>query len=603
MRCKKVFLAIIILLFFTPAGCRLRNDLPVDPVNADENVAWSLEYENPDSDLTGEAKAYIEQIMLDLMASNARTHGIFYGYEETQDNGESYYSSLVYAADVNNDGTAEMFSRAFRGGDDALKVAWYSRIPENYSDDEAAESLPPFTLQTPNGYYLKQMWFMPIGNKTVTFRLFQKDGESRFVLDACLYENKAERHLAVYKIQYTPRRSAPYFEEFPDKDHPGAQLKDPDRDRAFGLLAEEKYPALVKQYASPIERVAYGSENFPKELVAMMEEGLLTASLDEKCAALQTEIELLSKEEFLSETEPYFEADIWGYNDLYRFFDCYKADIDGDEEKEYVVFTSAGSGGFGDFDIYKLISGRMTNISESDFLNEAFNSLIRYDGKFYLVLLTYDYDTKITDGVTLFRIFSDGHDVELYINIEINGYKPIRLFRSDSPDSTQVCDYIEGVADGLFEYTGKYRELVVFVGDETSELTIEETSRLFSVGDRGVYYKIDYNNDGAYEYFKKHLIYPSTYYQQLYLATGFYELGSRVKRFDPGFGGDGLPYQLWYKDFVGKFYTFRLISYGAEYVLNAFLLEGDTMQQVCTYILFPESSLTVYEKDTPEFTG
>jgi hypothetical protein len=203
----------------------------------------------------------------------------------------------------------------------------------------------------------------------------------------------------------------------------------------------------------------------------------------------------------------------------------------------------------------------------------------------------------------LFRLFPDGHDIELYVNIQTDRYQAIPLYRSDAHDASLICAYVEQIADDLFVYSGEYDHLAIFVGDESCDLTIEETSRLFSVGDAGTYYKIDHDNDGTPEYFSKYLSYPSTYYQMLYLDFEFYELRSSVVGFDPGYQNVGLPYQLWFKTVGGNVYTLRLMRFNVVFVVNAFLLEGDAVRQICTYLLAPQQSLSVYEEDTPEFRG
>ena len=40
-----------------------------------------------------------------------------------------------------------------------------------------------------------------------------------------------------------------------------------------------------------------------------------------------------------------------------------------------------------------------------------------------------------------------------------------------------------------------------------------------------------------------------------------------------------------------------------EFIVNAFVMEGDTIRQICTYLLVPQQSLNIYEDDTPEFQG
>ena len=75
-------------------------------------------------------------------------------------------------------------------------------------------------------------------------------------------------------------------------------------------------------------------------------------------------------------------------------------------------------------------------------LLEWFNTLIKYDDAFYLVSRINDYNTKNIEGVTLFRLFPDGHDVKLYINIQTDRYQTVPLYRSDSNNVNQICTYL-----------------------------------------------------------------------------------------------------------------------------------------------------------------
>lgn len=570
--------------------------------NKSENAKYTQVYVNGNSDLTENVKKYVKNIEDDLMQSNSRTYGVFFGYEQPVQNQYDYFLSL-YSSDSNNDGKNEMFSRAFLGQEDYLKVAWFKRLPKD-SDDKDAKTTPPFKLQAPNGYDLRQMWFIPFDGKTVTFRLFQKYGDLRFVLDACLYENSSERHIAVYKIQYLPIISfEPYWESVGPEIISGQQLNNPDHDKAFGMLSDEKYPELVKQYSAKTEKVKFGSKNFPEKLVSLIEDSLLTNSLDRACSALHHGIKVLSLEEFVSDTSAYFEEDRIDYFESCRYFDAYCSDFDRDGEKEYIVFSGDGSGGFGDFDIFKLKNGKMEDISERDFLVRDFNSFINFDGNFYFVLETHDYNTKVTEGVTLFRLFPDGHDVELYINIQNKDYKAYPIYKSNADAAEQISRYIEEIDYSKLLYGAGNKGFSEFLGDESKNLNTYENSKLYSIGGEKAYYKIDYNNDGTSEYFTKYFRYPSVFYQSMYLVTEFFELNNSVTRFSPDFGDVGTSHQLWYKVIDGKTYTFRVLSLGTEYVINSFLLEGNSMRQMCTYILFPQSVLNVYEEDTPEFRG
>jgi hypothetical protein len=315
------------------------------------------------------------------------------------------------------------------------------------------------------------------------------------------------------------------------------------------------------------------------------------------CASMQEGIETLSLDQFLGETAAYFDEETWQYIDMYNQVDCYKADIDGDEKKEYIVFTSDGSAGFAQFDIYKLKNGKMEDILSQEGMFRGFNSLIHYGGKFYFISYTMDYNSKVINGAIIFRIFPNGQDKTLLINIQTDSYKADINYSNNDDISLQIDSYIKSIKDQLLPQNNDYNNYEEFIGDEITNLSIEEKSRLYSTDGRGTYYKVDYNNDGTDEYFTKYLEYPSTMGQLLFLNTKYYKFNDSVESFTPDFGADGTLYQLWYKSFEGKKYMLRLLNIGELYVVNVSLLEGNTIHQVYTYTLFPQSSLQIEEID------
>lgn len=560
--------------------------LKLDQKKAD----YSIVYENSSCNLTENVEEYVSKIKTDLLQSNANFYGLFYGYEKEVPN------SFIYSADVNNDGTDELFDRGFHGRGKSLDIKWYKSPPKWHDDTDAETTSQPFVLQSPYGYFLKQMWFITMDGKTITFRLFQNDKDLRFVLDACLYENKLETHLAVYKLQYNRNVVfAPYLGDLFDHT-PDVKFTDPDHDKALGMFSDENYIELVKKYSSKINKVKYSSESFPSDIVSKIQEGLISSSLEKVSTSMQRGIETLSLDKFLGETAAYFDKETWQYFDTCKQFNCYKADINGDEKKEYIVFTSDGSAGFAQFDIYKLKNGKMKDILSQEGLLRGFNSLIHYGGKFYLISDTMDYNSKKTNGATIFRIFSNGKDKTLLLNLQTDRYKADINYSNNDDISLQIDSYIKSIIDKLVPHNdfNNYKE---FVGDENTNLSMEEKSRLYSIGGRDTYYKVDYNNDGVDEYFTKYFEYPSTLSGFLYLNTKYYKLNDSVESFAPDFGDDGTLYQLWYKSFEGKFYTCRLLNIGDLYVVNVFLLEGNTIHQVYTYTLFPQSSLKIKEVD------
>lgn len=553
---------------------------------------YSLVYKNSDCNLTGNVVEYVNRIKTDLLQSTASTYGLFYGYEREVTN------NFVYSADVNNDGTDELFDRGFYGQDNSLEINWY-KDPPNGLDANTGTILPPFTLQSPDNYFLKQMWFIPMDGKTITFRLFQNNNDLRFVLDACLYENKTETHIAVYKVEYYPNVVfAPYWEDEPLDNIPEVKLADPDHDKALGMFSDKNYSELLEKYSSEINKVKYDSDNFPSDIVSKIQDGLISSSLEKVSAGMQGGIKTLSEDKFLDETAAYFDKETWQYIDTYNQFNCYKADIDGDGKNEYIVFTSDGSAGYAQFNIYKLKNRKMENILSQEGMFRGFNSLIHYGSNFYFITSTMDYNSKETNGAMVFRIFPDGQDKALLINLQTDSYKAYLNYSNNDDISLQIGSYIKSIEDKLLPQNNDYNNYEEFVGDENINLSIEEKSRLYSIGGRGTYYKVDYNNNGIDEYLTKYFSYPSTMSGAMYLSTKFFKLGDSVESFAPDFGADGALYQLWYKSFGGQFYTFRLLNIGELYVVNVSLLEGNTIHQVYTYTLYPQKSLHIEEVDS-----
>lgn len=234
---------------------------------------YHLLYENQNSSMTENVKAYIEEIGTDLIYTE-RKHNTFYGDESKKnalieearnsDQNNNFWSS-TFTADADNDGQEELFTR--RVGDSNSIIKWYDHRT-------FLECSPPNDVWKPENFKLAQAWFKTIDNKTVSFSLYRKNGEDVFLLDARLYQDGQTVILADYFVELDINICLSDYWDYNDTNRIHIDYKNPDFEKAFPEAMLEWADSFAQNVCGEFRSVNFKDENIPNDLILDAEEKL-----------------------------------------------------------------------------------------------------------------------------------------------------------------------------------------------------------------------------------------------------------------------------------------------------------------------------------------
>lgn len=551
-------------------------------------------YESVDSPLAKRVCAYAEEICADLIFAD-RMDACFVGdeakstglAENAWENNEELKFRDIFAVDIDNDGLEEYFTRDIHKHDRYdSRISWYD--PETWT-----VCAPPLNVWTPTGFYASQMWVRIMEGKTVAFFLYQKEQEDIYLLDARICEEGRTTPLLDLMIDLqcivdtsNQRDYVDFFEERTD-------YYDPDHDKAFPGDLTETAKRLSARVQGPFQAVQFEQENVPAELIVGLERALFWETPDlEGVGIMMPEAD---PDVFFDLTDAEDREVFYRYNNhIYEF-----AMDDGDY---YLTVTdSGGTAGFAYISMYRKENGVLTEVFDTSTLDMDAR-VLQYGGEKYLVERYYNYYSKYGDTCYIGRLTPNG--IGDYVRITFLPEEFIWEKRYDAgiACSGKISAYVDSVKEELMAASPITDDIRVFMGDESSDIGHEELLRLRSLTGGTEFDWIDMDNDGEEEYLERHHWFPSNS-TLLHLVANVFQISEgRTKRMNFEFDeGRETLLQLWFKEFEGKVFTFRLyLINGYNYLLNVSLIEGTEITQVQSYIIVPKRSFAIKsEKKQP----
>lgn len=239
----------------------------------------------------------------------------------------------------------------------------------------------------------------------------------------------------------------------------------------------------------------------------------------------------------------------------------YRVDADNDGIEDIVgEYYYGGTGGFSGMQLYKGLAGGIYNLTSSfECISQAYN-FIRYNGKNYLLMEEYDYNTKHYSGYSLYlyedgkladgKRFSfaiDGYDME--IAYEDPSFEDIEIVKNTLCNSRmpEILENNDGVINGTAE-TINSEELLPYASD------------------------ID--NDGVLEKYEKYMWYPSNMGTVMHCIYSFEDsavLDDLCEKLTEEVG-DGFLYTFWLDEVTGKNILYLYFGKNLDYTLYAFLI-------------------------------
>ncbi len=499
-----------------------------------EDYHYDSLYENRGHRLIEKTKAYIQEIAVDLIYTD-RKGQIFYGSEEEE---------------------------------------------INFGDSEDDR----WTL---DGYLRVQSWSQKIEDKLVDFSLFRKDSEDLFLLDARIREGQTTTILLDDIVYLENSIIISDYWDYDDCNLISVSYDDPDHDVAFCPDLWEQAEAFAKEVQADFTTVDYDGSLLPAPLILALEQALFdekphSPEIGFSCPEIETEA---FYDRFYEEGERVREsmtASVYSY--------CLA------EEDYYVlVMDTGGSARLVDIDILKETDGELTHLDNLLSLDLS-AKVIEYEGAYYLLEDSYNYYSKHTDMVRIYRLTEKGIGPYVTICLTPSSYAWKMVYTDSEEWESKITDYAETIRENLMAESVIDDNILYFTGDEKPVSDKNKEARLRSVGKDYDYWEIDFNNDKTLEYVSKHFWFPSNSLTLNLEASTYQFTNQRTAEISNPFYGE--PYgllQLWFKEFQGKVFTFRLFFSLDHYVLNVSLIEGSHVSQVQTWMIAPSYQVTVEE--------
>ncbi len=569
---------------------------------------YHLLYENKTHSLTDKIQEYINEIDIDLIYTSMQEQ-IFYGDEQTEYKklmaiydavrdvakaNEFVIQYRIAATDANNDGIIEYFDKNHFYPEQFpdISTIWYDS--QTY-----IPCVAPYEEWKPYQYELSQVWSKQFDGKTVMFSLYHHQDQKLFLLDARICEDGVTTVLLNYVIEMEKHvelssKSWDY--------HETNEIQIDYEDIAFSQAFPDSLQEDAQQFAKEVQEVFvptnYQDAIIPEELIIAAQQALFDRTGHDIALQVSTpEIDPKSFESSFYRTEEELEQDN-GSEHIYYY------EIDA---TEYYLFVndSGGTARFVDISIFE-------NTEEGLIYVDSYVSLdldakvIEYNGAFYLLESSYNYNSKYTDTMIINQLTTSGFGHCLVIKLVPMSYQHKLIYDESEMYREPVIRYVEGILDNLIDASPMDDSIMIYTGSEKLISDNDYYSRLKSVDGNDEYYAIDFNNDNVTEYVSRYFWFPSNSLR-LHLILSVHQITSErtIKINSDLERGYGELIQIWFQEIEGKTITFRLFAFQDKYILNASLIEGSQITQLQTWILVPQNSISIteYEGDANRIGG
>lgn len=371
---------------------------------------------------------------------------------------------------------------------------------------------------------------------------------------------------------------------------------DSDVEKAFPEDIDKRTDSLVKKVQGDFVAVNYKHKDIPNSLIVLAEKALYDDNID--LLNLGTSSFERSKYDLYDKLGQY----TWYENK--EAFERYVAHIYQyklDNSTYYIsVADSGGTARFVEINIYKESDGELTVLD--NWVSLDINArVIKYNHALYFIESSYNYNSKYTDTIYIYRLGPE--PIKDYVTIELqpNHFEWEEVFNNHQSYEKSISSYVDSIKSELMDKSPINDNIQVYLGDETDKYNEDKRLRLKSVGGDFDYYEIDFNNDCEPEYIEKRFVFPSNS-MSLYLTNNLYRFSDkRTILINGDFNRDSsMLIQLWFKEIEGKVFTFRLfLNDGYNYFLNVSLVENSNITQVQSYLIVPkkEFNITTQEKE------
>lgn len=298
------------------------------------------------------------------------------------------------------------------------------------------------------------------------------------------------------------------------------------------------------------------SSRIPQDLINIILEAMESGKEEETFGPLKEGTEI-SQEEFCELTGFY----LVGTENVIPM----KVDADNDGNQDLIgLYYWGGTGGFSSMDLYQGVKeGEYKLTSSVNCMYQKYN-FISFQGKNYLLMEDFDYNTKYYSGYTLYLyhngVLADGmsfklriQDYEMIITYENSSFNGIEQIKNT------LCN--KGLSDILNNNEG--------VIDGTGEIIDESKNENYG-------YSSDIDNDGDPEYYYKSMWYPSnmgTVMQCFYDFEDSNVLEDLCARLAEEIG-EGRLYTFWVDKVNDKNILYLYFGNNFDYSLYAYLIKG-----------------------------
>jgi len=314
--------------------------------------------------------------------------------------------------------------------------------------------------------------------------------------------------------------------------------------------------SLDSYYSDMVNKMEFTHKSrIPARLCDMIAEAMQTGKDDEIISPLITGTEL-SEEELVKLT---------GINEEFAIYvKQLEVDVDNDGTDDLITQTYwGGSGGFSSMQLFKGDKGeyKLSNSFEC-FLQEF--KVISYQGKNYLLMKNFDYNTKYDSGYDLYlyengtladavNFFFDIADYDMNIVYENSQFRGVEQIKTTLTNKKmpRILENNDGVIYGTAELVDKS-------------------------GEDYYKYSADVDNDGNFEIYNKFMWYPSnmgTVMQCMYDFNDSIVLEDLWIRLEDEVG-EGRLYTFWLDEIDEKNVLYLYVGDNLDFSLYAFMLES-----------------------------
>jgi hypothetical protein len=447
----------------------------------------------------------------------------------------------------------------------------------------------PYTVWSSTGYFLTQQWFKVINEKTVIFSLYHNNSEDTYLLDARINENGQTTILLDYMINLETKIELSdewYFEE---TNFVVVYYNDVDYIKAFPEDIDERTNSFARKVQGDFAAVNYYDKDIPNGLITLAEKALFYDDIDRLNISTAT---------FEISIDEYWDkfGHLWYDYENFKGPVCHIYKYKVDNNTYYLTIDDyGGSEGLYDISIKKESDGDLIDTGYWQTL-DINARVIKYNNALYFVQSEYNYYSKYTDTICIYKLIPGKIKDYVKINLQPKEFEWEKVFNNHQSYDKSISSYVDSIKNDLMNKSPINDDIQIYMGDENNKYNENKRLRLKSVGGDYDYYEIDFNNDGEPEYYDKKLMFPYNNYETLYLENNFYKfIDNRIMSIYGDFEREcGSLIQLWFKEIEGKVFTFRLfLDDGYNYFLNVSLIEDTNKTQVQSYLIVPKREFDI----------